>query len=339
MHNGSDKKTLRRLTQLLLDSGNRACQMRPEVLALTDLLKHSSQFQMDLSHAVSDGETYTKEGLAVSPMMAAMCADDYMRTIMFIRGLNNAISRKLETAASVPINVLYVGCGPFALQVVPLMTLYCPSQVQFTMLDIHQSSLDSVKHIVKNFSLQDSVNSLINTDAANYVIPQDAIPDVIVMEIMQCCLHKEPQAMVSRHLIEQAPMATLVPQKIAIELALVNISDDLHPERDLAVPFNHSCLGEAFTLCKSSILQWQKEKCSKVLPGKQLTIPANIEQGYQLMLKTKITVFEEHVLQNYESGLTTPKPLSGYMDASACKRIQFSYMMGTCPTLVAQPAH
>ncbi|MCF2948649.1 hypothetical protein L0668_11070 [Paraglaciecola aquimarina] len=336
MINDTDIEELKQLTSILLDPNNSVYRLRPEVLALTDLFNHSSQFTFDIANDISDGESLTSDGLAVSPKMAAMCVDDYIRTIMFIRGLNAAIIEKLNVISSRPIHVLYVGCGPFAAQAVPLMTKFTASEVQFTLLDIHNRSLSCVKNVINHFNLASSVCDIINTDAANYVIQADAKPDVIVMEIMQNCLHKEPQVTVSRNLVIQAPSATLVPQSIRIELALINTQNDLAHNQESDSPLSHKVLGEVFCLSKSSILNWQKQPSSNVLTGNKVTIQGPIEQGFQPMLKTQVTIFKEHQISNYDSGLTTPIPLSEYSNAKVDENVQFSYTLGVCPTLVAK---
>ena len=69
------------------------------------------------------------------------------------------------------------------------------SEAVFTLLDIHLESIRSVKAVVSNLNLEQSVSGIIATDALSYRIQSEQPPDLIVIEAMQACLDTEPQAL------------------------------------------------------------------------------------------------------------------------------------------------
>ena len=111
---------LRELTRLLLDGQASAEALRPEVLELAAILASAQTSVSGRREGIANGETRTTEGLALSPSMALMCADDYLRTIRFIRGTYAAIADLGKQIPGRPVRVLYVGCGPLATLAAPL---------------------------------------------------------------------------------------------------------------------------------------------------------------------------------------------------------------------------
>ena len=117
---------LRRVTSTLLDSQTIAHSLRPEVIELASILSASQSITTISKEDISRGETLTSNGIALSPTMAAMCADDFMRTIKFIRGTHASIVDTREKFPGRPARVLYVGCGPYATLAPPAMNRSFP---------------------------------------------------------------------------------------------------------------------------------------------------------------------------------------------------------------------
>ena len=63
---------------------------------LVDILENAAAFQIDQHSDVVEGETASSEGLAISPTQAAMCAGEFQRTAIFLRGLHDAIAEAIE---------------------------------------------------------------------------------------------------------------------------------------------------------------------------------------------------------------------------------------------------
>ncbi|MEM7117980.1 MAG: hypothetical protein AAF614_36450, partial [Chloroflexota bacterium] len=137
-------KTLRDLMTFILDATRVANSLQTELIQIVAILEDSQSHQVTQPLKLSVAGTQTSNGLALSPREAAACAKDYRRTIKYLRGLHSAISDTRALFPERPTRVLYGGCGPLAPLVIPLMAVFSPSDVQFTLLDIHQEAIESV---------------------------------------------------------------------------------------------------------------------------------------------------------------------------------------------------
>ena len=337
----SNLQSLQALTRQIVNTGNVAFSMRSEIVQLAELLAGLGHELVAPNQDISTGETRTLHGLAVSPKMAAMCADDYMRTVQFIRGTHAAILDVLNRYPTRPARILYAGCGPYATLAVPLMSIFSAEQVRFTLIDIHDSSIASVKAILKKLKLTDRVADIEIMDASTYQTDSDSTPDIILLELMKSCLDDEPQVAITRHLLAQAKDAILVPEEIRIDLVLVNpavefnlnnleSTENLNQDR---IP-----VGTVFTLNRNSVARWEDSGNAR-LTGERIRLPEFSPQRYQAMLFTTITVYQDHILSHYESGLTCPKKFQSDFSFGAGDSIQFSYELGQNPTLKAELAH
>ena len=312
-------------------------ELVPQAEALRDLFEALTHFHIDHSCNVADGESRLDSGRAVSPTMAALCIREPFRTLAFIRGLAEAIADGLLPER--PVRVLYAGCGPYATLALPLMTLFSPKQAVFTLLDVHQVSLDSALALIDKLGLSGHVADAVCTDATRYAIPQDRLPDVIVSETMAVCLHNEPQVTIARHLLSQAPAARLVPQSVSVDAAM------LRPGREHAlVPADYFgelpepkrdrvSLGRIFELNATNIMSWAEQRGDR-LPAGRITIPPIRDMGYQPFLLTRITVYGRNELKDYDTSLTIPRPLRGRIKLVGGETLQFHYQLGSYPELV-----
>ncbi|MBA3350936.1 MAG: hypothetical protein H0U23_00670, partial [Blastocatellia bacterium] len=127
-------------TRSILDASRPAYSLRSEVLELKAIFEQAGGLAPDTSRDISSGETLTSGGTAISPTMAAMCVDDFARTVQFIRGPHAAIQAVRTKASDRPVRVLYAGCGPWAPLAIPLMTIFAPRDLHFSLIDIHCDS-------------------------------------------------------------------------------------------------------------------------------------------------------------------------------------------------------
>ena len=330
---------LRKATATVLDLNQSAHTLRPEVIEITTVLASSQAVWATSQQDISRGETQTSNGLAISPTMAAMCAEDYVRTIAFIRGIHAAIVDVRNRLPDRPARVLYAGCGPYATLAVPLMTLFSPAELTFTLLDIHPESIKSAKSIVDTLCLSDSVERFETVDAGSYRVNPDQAPDIILVEVMQACLESEPQVAITRHLLSQAPNAILIPEEVRIEVQLVDPAkefelDGLSPEGK-PLQRDRIAAGPVFVVNRESVNLW-KHISGNRLPGLAVRIAESEGQRYQPMLFTKICTYQKHILQDYDSALTCPKTLSTEKTIKAGDTIQFHYELGAHPRLRSQ---
>lgn len=327
---------LKRIAREILDPGKEPADLIPAAQALRDLFENRTHFCVDHDRDIAVGGTRLDSGLAISPTLAAMCIRELFRTLSFIRGLNQAISDAMRPGR--PVRILYAGCGPYASLAVPLMAVYSPGQLAFTLLDIHRESLDRALTLITSFGLGGHVEDALCEDATRYRIPEEKQPDVIVSETMAVCLHNEPQVTIARHLLGQAPEARMVPQSVSIEVCMLDwarehvlmpagyIGEFPQSERDRVY------LGRIFELDAASILGWQDLEGDH-LPGGSVRIPISLKSHYRPYLLTKILVYGDIRLQDYDCSLTLPQHLPGRPRFAGGEILHFYYKLGPYPEL------
>lgn len=218
------------------------------------------------------------------------------------------------------------------------MAVLNSSDVKFTLLDIHSESIESVNRVIRAFDLGDHVEGICVTDAAQYKIDVECSPDTVLIEMMRARLETEPQVAVATHLMRQAPEAVLIPEEIRIDLALVNSSSEfkfIDPNDENIEPSRHRVLiGPALVLNKATITSWNAETDS--VGHAVLEIPEFDSSRYRPMLLTTVSVYRGHVLQDYDAGITCPRPLS--IDGTICPgtKVEFRYELGNRPRLAAR---
>lgn len=334
MDNGLDELT--RITRAILDPDRKLMDLIPAAAALRDLFERRTDFRVDDGRDVGAGQTRLDSGLAISPTLAAMCIREPFRTLAFIRGLNEAIGDALRPDR--PVRVLYAGCGPYALLALPLMTLRSPEEARFTLLDTHQECLDRAMALIDSFGLAGHLDGGLCADAARYRVPPDRKPDVIVSETMAVCLHNEPQVAIARNLLAQVPDARMVPQSVSVEACLLNwsrehilmpadyVGDFPEPDRDRIM------LGKVFELDAANILGWEGIEGDR-LPAGRVRIPSRPASHYRPQLLTRIAVYGETRLQDYDCSLTVPQQLPGRPKFAGGEALQFHYQLGAHPEL------
>lgn len=100
---------MREVTLSLLDPARPAYTLRTQVLELKSIFEQATG-----ASELATGETKTECGVAISPAMAAMCVDDFARTVQFLRGTLAAVADLRSTVIERAVRVLYAGCGPWA---------------------------------------------------------------------------------------------------------------------------------------------------------------------------------------------------------------------------------
>ena len=222
----------------------------------------------------------------------------------------------------------------------PLLARYPAARLRFTLLDIHPQSLESAQGLIEKLGLADGIDGYVLADAANYRIPVDALPDIILTETMSVALSNEPQVSICRNLIAQAPEAILIPAEVKIDLVQIaptkehslvsaDHQGEIPPPKRYRVP-----LGEVFTLNKTSIRQWQQERGER-LPGNSIALPKVLDPMLQASLLTTITVYSNIQLKDYDCSLTLPIKLQTEEPLVAGHPLHFHYQLGAHPGLRA----
>jgi len=316
---------LRDVTRALLDPKRPAYTLRAEILELKSLFETASGKRFNDGDAnIASGEISTSGGLAISPAMAAMCVDDFARTVQFIRGVHDAIN---DAGATVdrPVQVLYAGCGPWATLATPLMALLGPNKVRFRLIDMHEQSIRSVRTMLDALALSDRIESIETADATSYRI--QSTPDIIIVEMMRSALEAEPQVAVAMNLMAQTPNAILIPSEISVNLALVDPAREFSFDTDLP-DRDRIDIGPVICLNKQTLAAW-----NQLLQPVSFRLPDFDEARYRPMLLTKVNVYGDHVLSDYDSGITAPVKLPIKKAACSGGNVELRYEISCRPGL------
>ncbi len=322
-------QTLAHITDVLLDPTTSLPLLRDTIETYRDLLLTASG--IDLGEATSVDHLDTGKGVAIGVTWAALCVDDLIRTQRFVAGLYQAV-HEVAARRPGPVHVLYAGTGPFATLALPLMTRFTPAELQLTCIEINALSKQAAERVVKYLEFDAFVVDFVEADAATYVIDTTARPvDIVLSETMQYCLIDEMQVPITLNLIGQLPPETiLIPEQIRLSLVVLDTKGDKTVQD----------LGPIFTVDRQSLLAHQAGGRDVDFPTVRLTVPphkALLEPSLAsgpLAIRTGITVYGNHVLYDYDSGLTIPKVIGEYPDASdPLEAIDFTYRLLPSPLL------
>lgn len=293
---------------------------------LFDLLFATAGFEGREIEPDVTGETRLKYGNAISPLDAARCLLDLHRTHAFATGLAAAIQSKRTADNTRPVHVLYAGCGPFASLALPAMTMFSAEELQFTMLDLHAESTRAFSQIADAYRLTPFIRSLEVADATTYRLPQDVAVDVILIESMHRGLTKEAQVAIAMNLVGQAHDDVVVlPEKVELHACHAELgANEVGPAGSI---FR---LGSepTFVLSRDAVRRWPEWDADApidTLPAESVTVPRSREPGERLAVATRIKVYENIWIEDYQSGLTHPDVFFRPPEINAGDEIQWIY--------------
>jgi len=333
------------ITDFILDESNSAA-------CLHDALDQFSQICSDASGIVPDAsfdswadDTFLDGGMAINPQAAAYCIKDYQRSVMFIRGVYAAIKVAQERFVDTPIKILYAGCGPFATLLLPLIGQFKSGELDIHLLDIHQESLDSIKRLINYFGFNNYTINLLQGDACSYQHPNAL--HLIIAETMQKSLEQEPQFAVTANLAPQLdPQGIFIPKKIEVALCLAQWESEkelfkrinnIDSEALIKAGKRHP-IGTIFTLlpehaaAQMSEASYNKGTSKLELSPQAVQIPSvgNLE-SYDALMFTRIQVFEQYHLKDYEADLTLPHKCYDLSPLKNGATYRICYQLGNYP--------
>jgi len=222
-----------------------------------------------------------------------------MRTRNFLQGIKEAIDTKLKENPGRPVTVLYAVTGPFATLLIPLTTIYEPSQLQLVLMDINLISIEHLQKIIQKLNIQSYIINVVQADAISYSIPQKHQPDILVSETMKPGLQKEPQVSIVANLLSQcSPGTILIPEQVKVDVCLAgNVAKK--PEAIILL----QTLIE-FNSRTAKQLKDSPEKVSVLNEGIIIEIKQVKENYGRLVLTTELKIFNNHCLRFNESSLS-----------------------------------
>ncbi len=280
----------------------------------------------DASDNPADDEiTFLNSGKAISPKDAARCVLEFARTTKFLQGLYSAISEARKNFPGERIEILYAGCGPFAALAIPQCFRFNSSEISFTLIDIHQRSLDSAKRVFEKLEFEDYVCEFIKTDATLYRNENGKKFHVIITETMQKSLEKEPQATITLNLAKQLrENGFFIPQKISIKVCLANSAVEFDFESKNDFEFR-----DKDRIHLGTILELSAES-KDICQPQTVEIPFEKVENMSLMLLTEITIFKNISLDDYDSSISYPTILKK-LDVQKGRKLEFRYVIDEQP--------
>ncbi|MFC4263700.1 hypothetical protein ACFOWM_12465 [Ferruginibacter yonginensis] len=271
-------------------------------------------------------------GEALSPQEGALCLFDIARTRTFARGLLQAIQQQKALQVNQPIEVLYAGCGPYGLLSLLVIPYLTEADVQFTLIDIFDSSIQSVKKIVEALGVGSFFKNFIVADATQYIPTQTF--DILLTETMQQALKKEPQVAITHHLVHFIkPTGFLLPTQIDVYPVFENTS-----KRIAALMGNDDYDSNVDSYAHAPIITLNKENALRAQHSKNiyetsihLHDVAYLKAPYQLQLQTHIHVFANEILTLNNAAITLGFQLMPAADLLGKQAIHFKYVINEMP--------
>lgn len=328
---GSFSMNINSLSDIILDETSSTEELCNALNAFVLLCSDISGIRPDASFDAWAEDSLLDSGVAINPQAAAHCAVDYRRSVMFIRGVHAAINAlKLRFPGS-PIDILYAGCGPFATLLLPLLVKFTPGELSISMLDIHQRSLESVALLLAHFELGAHAVRTIRADACHYTHPGKL--HLVIAETMQKSLEQEPQFAVTANLAPQLwPTGIFIPQRIEVALYLADLAHEkeLVGQSQQIDPDSLEKGGGRHPL--ATVCTLSPESTSDQLDPTIVAIPklADITR-FDAALFTRISVFEQYQLRDYESEITLPLKCHELAPLAGGERYRVSYQLGSYP--------
>ena len=335
------KKELAEITQKLTAENVDSLELQNAIADLKSLLEKVSGLNQEAP--INSENIMLPTGKAIGPKWAGMCLEDMPRTYKFIKGIHGAVQKVLAENPKKPVTILYAGTGPFAPLVLPLLTLYQPSELQLIFLEVNTVSIESLKRIIKGFDAYEYIKAIYHCDAANFILPSEFEVDILLIECMQHALLREPQVGITYNLLPQLKKnAILIPEEISLHLALVDMdkkteylsNDENSSERDY---YENS--EAVFTLNKKEVLENNSDfkKEGFQFPEKEVRFSdEQLSKHDFITVSTEITIFENISLNIDESGLTVPLFLADLNHDQKIVGAKTQYIVGAEPGLASQ---
>ncbi|QQX77470.1 MULTISPECIES: hypothetical protein [Aequorivita] len=319
------------ITQNLISEKIDADSLKTSIEELKILLEKVSGLNQEAP--INSENILLPSGKAIGPKWAGMCIEDIPRTHKFIKGIHSAVQEVLKKDPNKPVTILYAGTGPFATLVIPLLTLFEPSQLQLILLEVNTVSIESLKRIIKDFDAYDYIKAIYHCDAANFIVPPEFETDILLIECMQHALVREPQVGITYNLLPQMKKdVILIPEEISLHVALVDMEkkgEENYYENSEAV----------FTLNTKEVLENYSEfkKEGFHFPEKEVAFSEEQLSNHDFIaVSTEITIFKDISLKIDESGLTVPMLLADLNYDQKVTGAKTQYIVGTAPGLTSQ---
>lgn len=302
-------------TEKLLDGTARADVHRDAAIAwcdwaLTTLGIDEQRAALDPANGFF-AATRSRTGKAISPLAAAQCVREQRRTAVFMQATDAAIREARRRFPGEKIHVLEAGCGPLAPMTLPFALRYPPGEVCFSVLDLHEVSLDSVRRLAAELGVESSIHEYLPADATTVRFAPADRPHVIVCEVLLRALTREPQVAATLNLAPQLrPGGLFLPEKISVRAGLLDFAKYdrwLRGSDPEGSPVTE--LGEVFCL-DAMHCQALRRIDGDRLAAEAVRVPPHGPRT-PLHLFTRLQVLHDHRLGDFDSSLNLPERVKG----------------------------
>lgn len=264
-------------------------------------------------------------GLIMSPDHCVTTVRDSMRVGLFLRGVDKAITQLLNEKFSHPLHVVYPACGPFAPLLLPLLAyyknqgIYSAEDINITFVDIQEGAVLALESLVNKLGLGGYIRDIKCMDACKYETQEPV--HLIVLEAMQHGFSREGHLRLAKHYAQLLhEKGIFLPKNISVTASL-NIAQREYVDQwknenvslQKEIKNERVELGEVLNV-DLAFLKGMKEQVvdedTRLVECATLKIP-QVDQGkgeQTLLFHTRVNVYGEDWLEEYESGITHPLP-------------------------------
>lgn len=354
--NDDDRDALRRrliaATETLLDSNTFPYERLQAAHAIAGLLAEPSGVDVNDRRVPDSRHVNLPDGLAIAPLAAARCVLDFERTARFLQGIEAGIREAQRRFPGERIEVLYAGCGPYALLALPLCARFSPDEVCFTLLEVHARSLEAARATTARLGYEPYIRAYHECDATTYRHSAERPPQMVVAEVMQQGMMNEPQLKVMANLAPQMiDGGIFIPERIIVDLGIATVGGEgSGPQRGEDAmdgtsdrPLDYIAVARLLDLSAGSAGELIGSADIDPLSGHPSLPPLIVElppapAGAASLpaLLTHVTIFDSITLERNMSGLTVPKSLHQLGPLSGGERIELRYLLGSSPRFVGR---
>ncbi|MGF1679699.1 hypothetical protein [Photobacterium minamisatsumaniensis] len=283
----------------------------------------------DISPMYRSRQFISRHGLIISPDNCITSVKDTLRVRAYLRSVHQAVSQ-LKLDNNSPVHIVYPACGPFAPLLLPLLSyyktngLYNGNDIQVTFIDLQPGAVLSLKAVTNELGLHEFIRNFYCQDACKY--ESSTSINIVVLESLQHGLSREGHVAIARHFARiMDPNGIFLPQDIMLYAVLTvgqkEFIEKWKEENGRACDVSQEIigcnqrveLGEILRLNTKTLIDLKDyvvDSSTSLIECEEIVIPSEsvIPEQPLIIICTQIKVYNEEVLNEYESGITHPLP-------------------------------
>lgn len=284
-------------------------------------------------------------GLALSPQTTAGSILSYVRTTKFLRGIKKGIDFQLNEIKKSKVRILYVGAGPFAELILPLLNLYDHDKLEISIVEFHKKSVDALYTIIYYFKYEHYFKRILAQNPIEFKTEGNETFDLLIIDTMQKALSVEPQVANTDYFTKfLSSDGILIPNEIKISAVLADLQSELtffngkwfnfwfNIRRKNAIS-KRIFLDQIFVLDKNISNKYKNINLEEnLIQLSKFKIPNKLDRLKNLILLTEINIFGDVILsEEDDTGLTKLFYDQNLKEVKEGNEISFSYQLGSNP--------